>query len=136
MSNPLRALAWKFVKALVHRHFPDVPSIPIDKLAAWLMGDMSPPILIDVRQREEYEVSHLPNALHLPASEAIQKADIPANAMLMLYCSVGYRSALVAHQLPANGYTNVMNLEGSVFEWYNRGHPVVVDGRPVKQVHP
>jgi hypothetical protein len=73
MSNPLRALAWKFFKALVHRHFPDVPSIPIDKLAAWLMGDMSPPVLIDVRQREEYEVSHLPNALHLPTSEAIQK---------------------------------------------------------------
>ncbi|MEJ2532272.1 MAG: rhodanese-like domain-containing protein [Halioglobus sp.] len=136
MSNPLRALAWKFVKALVRRKFPDVSSVPIDKLAVWLMGDMPPPVLIDVRQREEYEVSHLPNALHLPTLEVIQKADIPANAMLVLYCSVGYRSALVAHQLQVNGYKNVMNLEGSIFEWYNRGHPVVVDGRPVKQVHP
>ena len=57
MANPIRALAWKFVKALVRRQFPDAPSIPIDKLAVWLMGDMSPPVLIDVRQREEYEVS-------------------------------------------------------------------------------
>ena len=136
MSNPLRTLAWKVVKTLVNRQFPTVKSISIDKLAVWLAGDMPPPELIDVRKREEYEVSHLPDALHLPTVEAIQRAAIPANATLVLYCSVGYRSARVAQQLQETGYKNVMNLEGSMFEWYNRGHPVVVDSQPVEQVHP
>lgn len=136
MSNPLRTLAWKVVKRLVHRRFPNVQSISSDKLATWLAGDMPPPVLIDVREREEYEVSHLPNAQHLPTFEAIQQSDIPANATLVLYCSVGYRSARLAQQLQDNGYKDVMNMEGSIFEWYNHGNPVVVDGQQVKQVHP
>ena len=61
------------------RHFPSVQIISSDKLAVWLAGDMPPPALIDVRQREEYEVSHLPYALHLPTVEAIQQAVIPDN---------------------------------------------------------
>ena len=136
MSNPLRALAWKIVKTLLNRQFPGVTSISIDKLAVWLGGDMPPPELIDVRKQEEYEVSHLPDALHLPTVEAIQQAAFPANATLVLYCSIGYRSARVAQQLQENGYKNVMNLEGSIFEWYNQGYPVVVDGQPVERVHP
>ena len=136
MSNPLRTLAWKVVKELVHRRFPGVQSVSSDKLANWLAGDMPPPVLIDVREREEYEVSHLPNAQHLPTFEAIQQADTPTDATLVLYCSVGYRSARLAQQLQDNGYKNVMNLDGSIFEWYNQGRPVVVDGQRVKQVHP
>ena len=138
MSNPLRTLAWKIVKTLVNRQFPGVQSISIDKLVSWLAGDndVSPPVLIDVRQREEYEVSHLPGALHLPTVEAIQQASIPAHATLVLYCSVGYRSARLAEQLQEKGYKNVMNLEGSIFEWHNQERPVVADGLPVEQVHP
>ena len=120
----------------MNRLFRGVQSISIDKLAVWLVGDTPPPIVIDVRQRDEYEVSHLPGALNLPTPEAIQQAAIPSNATLVLYCSVGYRSARVAQQLQENGFKNVMNLEGSIFEWYNQGRPVVVDGLPVDQVHP
>ena len=136
MSKRLRTLAWHVVKRLVNRQFPDVQRISSKKLATWLASDLPPPLLIDARQREEYEVSHLPSALHLPTVEAVQQADIPADATLVLYCSVGYRSARLAQQLQDNGYEHVINLEGSIFEWYNRGHPVVVDGEPVKRVHP
>ena len=136
MSNRLRTLAWNVVKRLVKRRFPGVRGISSRQLANWLASDVPPPVLIDARQREEYEVSHLPNAQHLPTVEAVQQAAIPADATLVLYCSVGYRSARLAQQLQDNGYGHVRNLEGSIFEWYNRGHPVVVDGRPVKRVHP
>jgi rhodanese-related sulfurtransferase len=136
MSNPLRTLAWDVVKGLVNRQFPDVHSISTNTLVKWLAGDMPPPLLIDVRQREEYEVSHLPNAQHLPTVDAVQQANISADEPLVLYCSVGYRSARVAQQLQDSGYKNVLNLEGSIFEWYNQGLPVVADGQPVRQVHP
>ena len=136
MSNPLRTQAWKVVKGLMHRRFTGVQSVSSDKLANWLAGDMPPPVLIDVREREEYDVSHLPNAQHLPTFEAIQQADIPADATRVLYWTVGYRSALRAQQLQDTGYKNVMNLDGSILEWYNQGRPVVVDGQRVKQVHP
>jgi len=52
------------------------------------------------------------------------------------YCSVGYRSAKMAQRLRNAGYTNVQNLEGSIFEWANEHRPLVRDGEPTKQVHP
>lgn len=134
--KPIRALAWSLVKGMVHRQFPQVQSISTTKLANWLVDEMPPPVLIDVRRAEEYAVSHLPGARHLSTVEAIQQSDIPADATLVLYCSVGYRSAQLAEKLPAAGYKNVMNLEGSIFEWYNQGHPVVADGNPTSRVHP
>ncbi|MGP1384388.1 MAG: rhodanese-like domain-containing protein [Thainema sp.] len=134
--KPFRAIAWSFVKGMVQRQFPQVQSISTTKLANWRLDELPPPVLIDVRQEEEYAVSHLPGASHLPTVEAIQQADIPTDATLVLYCSVGYRSARLAEKLQAMGYKNVMNLEGSIFEWYNQGHPVVADGStPVQRVH-
>lgn len=134
--NPLRALAWPLVKGLVRRKFPAAESLTTDQLAGWLVGDLPPPILVDVRTPAEYAVSHLPGARHLPSLEAVQQAQIPPQATLVLYCSVGYRSARLAEQLQQAGYPHAINLEGSIFEWYNQGHPVVRDGQPVQQVHP
>ncbi len=136
MFKPIRVLVWSLVKRLIHRQFPQIQSISTAKLANWLVEGTPPPVLIDVRQAEEYAVSHLPGARHLPTVEAIQQSDIPADATLVLYCSVGYRSARLAEKLQAAGYKNVMNLEGSIFAWYNQGHPVVADGHPVSRVHP
>ena len=135
MFNPLRTLAWTLIKQRIHRQFPQVQNVSTAKLASWLVSELPPPVLIDVRQDEEYAVSHLPNARHLTTVEAIQQ-DIPTDATIVLYCSVGYRSARLAEKLQAVGYKNVMNLDGSIFEWYNQGHPVVADSQPVQQVHP
>ena len=137
VANLLRTIAWRLVKGLVERRFPEVPRISTEELANWLASDRRPdPVLIDVRQAEEYAVSHLPQARHLTTVEAIQQAAVPQEATLVLYCSVGYRSARLAEKLQAAGYSHVMNLEGSIFEWYNQGHPVVAEGDPVSQVHP
>jgi 3-mercaptopyruvate sulfurtransferase SseA len=54
----------------------------------------------------------------------------------VVYCSVGYRSARVAHWLGGQGYTNVRNLTGSIFQWANEGRPVFRDDRPTNEVHP
>jgi 3-mercaptopyruvate sulfurtransferase SseA len=50
----------------------------------------------------------------------------------VLYCSVGYRSSMAAEQLAKLGYTDVQNLEGSLFAWANAGHPLEGGDR----VHP
>ncbi|PSN20516.1 rhodanese-like domain-containing protein [filamentous cyanobacterium CCP5] len=134
-TKPLRSLAWGWVKRLVQKQFPGVASLSTADLAQQLAhGD--PPLLIDVRGEEEYAVSHLPGALHLPSEAAIAQADIPPDTPLVLYCSIGYRSARLAEKLQETGYSKVKNLEGSIFEWYNQGRPVVANGEPVQRVHP
>lgn len=136
MSNPFRALAWRFIKLWVRRKFPQVEMLSTEQLADWLASERPSPVLIDVRRDDEYAVSHLPNAQHLSTAEAIQQFSVPEDADLVLYCSVGYRSARLAQQLQALGYDSVMNLEGSIFEWFNQGRPVVAQQTRVDQVHP
>jgi hypothetical protein len=52
------------------------------------------------------------------------------------YCSVGYRSARLVAQLRQAGYTQVYNLEGSIFRWANEGQSLVSQGQLVAVVHP
>lgn len=100
------------------------------------MGEPPHPILLDVRQATEYAVSHLPGARHLPTVAAIQAVYPALDSPLILYCSVGYRSARLAQQLQVVGYSRVLNLEGSIFEWHNRGYPIVANNTPTQRVHP
>ncbi len=96
------------------------------------------PVLIDARAREEFDVSHLDGASWAP-DLSIASARLAAHgkdALVVVYCSVGWRSSVLARQLMQNGYSRVFNLEGSIFEWANAGLPVYQNGRLVKQVHP
>ncbi|MEM6433400.1 MAG: rhodanese-like domain-containing protein [Cyanobacteria bacterium P01_D01_bin.115] len=134
--SPLRALAWLWVKRYVRRQFPDAPRLTTDELAMWLASDRPPPLLIDVRKTDEYHISHLPDAQHLPTLATIQQAPISPEATVILYCSVGYRSARLVQQLQTAGYSSVFNLEGSIFEWYNRGYSVVSAQAAAPSIHP
>ena len=95
-------------------------------------------VLLDTRAKAEYAVSHLPNARWVGYDDFDLKRvrDIPKQANLVLYCSVGYRSERVGEKLLAAGYGHVHNLYGSLFEWVNEGNPVVDrEGKPTERVH-
>jgi len=83
--------------------------------------------LLDAREREEYAVSHLPGAQWVGYDDFDPKrvAQLPKDAPVVVYCSVGYRSEKVGEQLREAGFTQVYNLYGSLFEWANRGYPLV-----------
>ena len=126
-------------KRLVRARFSDVPQLSVDELRAWLDDPERPrPILLDVRTSEEYSVSHLEGARRAEtAADALRLLDDASkDAPVVAYCSVGYRSSALVRTLRREGYLGARNLEGSIFEWANRGHPVVRDGEPVREVHP
>ncbi len=82
-------------------------------------------ILLDAREDNEYETSHLPGAIHI-GYENIQwnkLASLNKSDTLVLYCAIGYRSEIVANKLKKKGYVSY-NLYGSIFEWVNSGYPV------------
>ena len=140
------SLSWKAVGALVEKDFPSVRSVSTDSLAAWLDDPArEAPLLLDAREPAEYAVSHLPGAVQVdPNASADALADRFAAAdparPVVVYCSVGYRSARLAAALEGAGFRHVQNLDGSIFRWANEGRPVVreVEGKavPVQEVHP
>jgi rhodanese-related sulfurtransferase len=104
--------------------------------AAELAGDGAGPVLVDAREAEEFAVSHLAGARRLPTLEAIAAEGLERHQPIVVYCSVGYRSARLAEDLRRAGYRNVRNLEGSLFHWANLGLPLAGAGPGERRVHP
>ena len=83
--------------------------------------------LIDVREESEWARGHLPGAVHIGRGileRDIERAIPDKQAMIVLYCGGGYRSALAAESLQRMGYTDVTSMEGGWREWIEAGLPV------------
>lgn len=95
-------------------------------------------VLLDTRTPEEYRVSRIGNAINVSpdATEFPMLDSLPKDTPIVAYCSVGYRSSEIAQRLADAGFTNVENLEGSIFKWANEGRPVQSSTGPVQEVHP
>ncbi|HEV3410332.1 MAG TPA: rhodanese-like domain-containing protein [Chthoniobacterales bacterium] len=132
-----RSVGWALVNAKIRNDFPEVPRITTTQLADWLQNTARPaPLLLDVRRRTEYAVSHLADAQHVEPDAPASIVHEPKERPIVTYCSVGYRSSSFAQKLRAAGYANVRNLEGSIFRWANEGRPVFRGDERVEQVHP
>ena len=62
--------------------------------------------------------------------------DIAKDQRIVCYCSVGVRSARFCDRLREAGYTNVHNMNGSIFEWANQDRPIYAGENEQDKVHP
>lgn len=133
-----RWLSWQVVKAETRHQFPNVPRLQTSELAGWLDDPQRQrPVLLDVREPAEFDVSHLADARRVEPGSDPATLGLPKDQFIVTYCSVGYRSAQYGQRLRGAGYTHVQNLEGSLFQWANEGRPIVTDaGRSAERVHP
>ena len=110
-----------------------VPTVSVAQLK-----NMSNAFLIDARSEKEFDVSHIQGAHFLNYDHPDFKIleTIPKNTPIVVYCSIGYRSEKIAKKLQTQGFTNVKNLFGSIFEWVNTENLVVDStGKTVNRVH-
>lgn len=128
-------LVWSELNEKISQTFPNSQFISIDELRTALQKKPSP-ILVDVRSRAEFEVSHLRGAVHLEKADDILRRYQNYKGLVVVYCSVGYRSGDVAEQLFMAGMKHVKNLKGSIFGWANKGYPVYNDKGKTTYVHP
>ncbi|WP_344126439.1 rhodanese-like domain-containing protein [Saccharopolyspora halophila] len=81
--------------------------------------------LLDVRESNEWQVGHAPEAVHIPMSELVQRLDeIPQADQVYVVCRSGGRSAKVAAYLNANGW-DAVNVERGMNGWSAIGKPMV-----------
>ena len=73
-------------------------------------------IIIDVRTTDEYNESHIANAINIPVDN-INEITYDKDIKIILYCASGVRSAKAAKALVDAGYTNVYNLDGGLINW-------------------
>lgn len=124
-----------FEKELKRLYKETVPLVKSDELNQSALKEY---YILDIRSPEEYEVSHLPESrmFNYETFSPNQVIDIPKDAKVLVYCSVGYRSERAGEQLQKAGYTNVQNLYGGIFDWKNKGNEVVnPTNAPTDSVH-
>jgi rhodanese-related sulfurtransferase len=85
------------------------------------------PVLIDVREDNEWTAGHAAGAVHL--GKGIIERDIEGKipdkeTKLVLYCGGGFRSALAADALQQMGYKNVISLDGGWRAYQQSGLPL------------
>jgi len=105
---------------------PQVPGIAATDVAARLGGDESQrPIVVDVREPDEWAEGHIAGALHIPLGQlAARVAEIPRDHDLVLVCHSGQRSALATAMLQRAGFTRAGNLTGGMVAWEDHHLPV------------
>ncbi|RED99424.1 rhodanese-like domain-containing protein [Marinoscillum furvescens] len=94
--------------------------------------------LLDTREKREFDVSHLPNALWVGFKDfSLQRvANLSKDDTVVVYCSVGYRSERIGEKLRKAGYQNVFNLYGGIFDWKNKNNRVINNqNEPTDSVH-
>ena len=97
-----------------------------------------PLLIIDAREKKEYNVSHIKKAKYVGYDNfKISKLKrVDKNTTIVVYCSVGYRSEKIGEKLKKAGFKKVMNLQGGIFDWKNKGYPVYDNkGKETKKIH-
>lgn len=139
-SHNQETLTWEKVISEIRNKYPDVKQLQTDELQSWLTySKRKPVILIDARSEEEFHVSHISGAKLVPykSKDPLKYlTNIKTDNPIVVYCSVGYRSSILARKLKTLGYKEIYNLEGSIFKWANEGRPLVQDDSLAHKVHP
>jgi hydroxyacylglutathione hydrolase len=97
----------------------------VDARAAAARADES--ILLDVRERSEWDSGHVPGAVHIPYEDLRERAhELPLDRPIVAYCASGIRSSLASSILESAG-RHVANMRGGFTAWRNAQLPISLE---------
>ncbi len=89
-----------------------------------LLSGPEPPLVLDVRERDEWDEGHIPGALHIPRGNLesrVEQAAPQKERPVLVYCAAGNRSVFAAKTLAELGYDDVHSLAGGFADWKRNG---------------
>src|ERR671934_3017649 len=92
---------------------------------AFANGDV--PLVVDVREQDEWDEGHLPRAVHIPRGfleSRIEQLATERDRPIVVYCQSGNRSAFAAKTLEELGYSDVVSLSDGFTGWKRNGFEI------------
>jgi molybdopterin/thiamine biosynthesis adenylyltransferase/rhodanese-related sulfurtransferase len=99
----------------------------VDATRARELVEAGEPLVVDVREQDEWDEGHIPGAVHIPRGHLesrIERAAPDTTRPIIVYCSAGNRSAFAAKTLGELGYQDVVSLSGGFTDWKRNGFPM------------
>lgn len=158
-------IAMRLTVAGICQKFPTVKNVSTSQLSTWMKQtenqsedqtntEQAKPgnlIILDTRPPEEHVIGYIPGSVRVDYKAepeeilaSVPQLQQPGPSTVVCYCSVGYRSSMVAQKVEdwfkKQGTADkkaAYNLWGSIFQWANEGRPMV-DGnsQPTIYTHP
>lgn len=95
-------------------------------------------LILDVREQDEYDESHLYNATLIPLGQIDSRISelMPYNdTEIIVYCRTGVRGAVASQNLGGNyNFTKVFNMLGAINAWIAAGYPVWTSNNVVPSI--
>jgi len=109
-----------------------IPTISPRDAAAAVAGDAATasepttrPLIVDVREPDEFASERIDGAVHIPMSQFVARhEELPRDRPLVMQCHSGSRSASATMYLIQRGWTDVRNLDGGIAAWMRDVLPV------------
>lgn len=125
------------IKELIdYNEFCGVPGLEHDEGSAGVDWDIEaqvlsaslksprPPMLLDVREPHELQISALPGALNIPLGTlAARLSELDSARDMVVFCKAGTRSARALELLVSAGFKRVKNLKGGINSWAREVDP-------------
>jgi len=121
------AKSFQEIMAEARKEIPEVSAQQVNEL---LKNNGKSPVILDVRESDEWRQGHLEGALPLPRGflEIKVESAVPnKEAPIIAYCAGGVRSLLAAKAMKEMGYQNVSSMAGGYAAWKNGGFKWVQD---------
>ena len=138
LASVLGAAQDKKLDKLLHKwNKNNIPYVSVEELAK----KKDTLVVLDSREKEEFDVSHLKDATfvgynNFDINSTLKKLPKDKTTAIVVYCSLGVRSEKIAKKIKDQGYSNVYNLYGGIFEWKNKNLQVQDTlGNSTEKVH-
>ena len=108
----------------------EIPEVTAQQVSDLLKNNGKSPVILDVREKDEWREGHLDGAVSLPCGFLEIKVEntVPdKNTPIVAYCAGGVRSLLAAKIMREMGYQNVSSMAGGYAAWKNAGYKWVQD---------
>lgn len=131
------------IQQRIEKNFPSVDHISAETFQS--VSSSESVVVFDVREQEEYTISHLDSAIRVDpdiSREAFDKlhGKSLSGKTVVFYCSVGRRSSELADRvgddLIAHGSKDIYNLRHGIFGWHNNRMALVDSSEDTDYIHP
>ncbi|TFH26698.1 MAG: rhodanese-like domain-containing protein, partial [Promethearchaeota archaeon] len=97
------------------------------------------PIVLDVRSSQEFEYSHLFNAINIPLKELegrILELETEKVNAILVYCKTGINSQLASSLLFSYGFTKIYNMLGGIQAWIEANNIISTSHHYINAIKP
>lgn len=127
-NHLILASAWLLAATGIVFYHQRTGSKSVSPQGAVALINRSEGIVIDLRDKKEFETGHIVDAVNIPYAKLAQRLtelDKHKEKPIIVVCKLGQQSGMASKQIQEAGFLDVYKLAGGISEWRAQSLPVV-----------